>query len=118
MTAKERREKKELFIEILTKNLGVVTAAARAVGVSRVCLYDWRNQDPDFKAKWDAVTEVALDFVENALMKRVQDGDTKAIIYYLNCKGQGRGYGNKVEFNGDLTVNRPKAVFIDTDEDQ
>ncbi|MCC6448747.1 MAG: hypothetical protein IT215_08705, partial [Chitinophagaceae bacterium] len=38
---------KKAMIEALEKSLGVVTTAAKAVGIDRSTHYDWYNNDPE-----------------------------------------------------------------------
>ncbi len=46
-------DKKGAFLEAL-RETGNASAAAKAAGVSRVAVYQWRN-DPVFAARWDDV---------------------------------------------------------------
>ena len=74
----------------------------------------------DFDAAWEEASkeasEMALDLAESALMRNIQAGDTKAIKFYLQCKGKPRGYDLRQEIDLNATVTRPKVVFED-DED-
>ena len=104
---------KELFIEALKKSGGVITPACNAVGIVRTTYYNWRNEDPEFAAACDETTELALDLAESALLRNIQAGDTKAIKFYLLCKGRSRGYDMRQEIDINATVRRPKVIFED-----
>ena len=109
------------FLEALKASAGLVTQACKKVGIgSRKTLYEWRSKDPDFAAAWEEASkeasEMALDLAESALMRNIQAGDTKAIKFYLQCKGKSRGYDLRQEIDLNATVTRPKVVFED-DED-
>ena len=97
MANKTLHNKKRL-LEALEKHLGVVTSACREVGVSRVTYYDYYNNDPEFKKAVDELSNVALDFAESQLHKRISQGDTTGIIFYLKTKGKNRGYIEKQQF--------------------
>ena len=84
--------KKKLMLEALEKSLGIITTACKAVGISRASHYQYMENDPEYAAKVNELTEVQLDFVESKLIERINKGDTVAIIFYLNNKGKSRGY--------------------------
>ena len=85
------------MIQALEKSLGVVTTACRAVDISRETHYRWMREDADYKAAVDELDNVALDFAESKLHKRIEAGDTTAVIFYLKTKGKNRGYIERQE---------------------
>jgi transposase-like protein len=102
MKPTKRHLKKEL-IEALSNSLGNVTIACKLVGINRSTFYEWLKNDPEFKTEVEAIEEEALDFVEDALKKKIQQGDTTAIIFYLKCKGKKRGWNDK-DINTQVNV--------------
>jgi len=115
------KQLKEDYIEALKASAGLVTQACKKVGIdSRQTIYNWRKKDPEFDAACEEAgkeaSEMALDLAESALMRNIQAGDTKAIKFYLTCKGKPRGYDLRQEIDLNATVTRPKVVFED-DED-
>lgn len=102
---------KRVQIEALEKSLGVVTTACRQSGVARSTHYKWMSEDEDFADAVKDLENVALDFAESKLHKRIEQGDTTATIFYLKTKGKHRGYVERV----DLTSNGnqlPAPVII------
>lgn len=91
---------KKRVIEAMDKNLGVVTLACRATGISRKTYYSWYNSDKAFKESCDAVNDVALDFAESQLFKCIKDGSVASIIFYLKTKGKKRGFVERQEITG------------------
>ena len=89
--------KKKLMLEALEKSLGIITTACKAVGISRGSHYQYMENDAEYAAKVNELTEVQLDFVESKLIERINKGDTVAIIFYLNNKGKSRGYNRHNE---------------------
>lgn len=89
--------KKKAFLQALEKNLGIVSNTAKGIGIHRSTYYDWRRTDPDFEKASDDIQEVALDFVESKLLKRISDESDTAIIFYLKTKGKNRGYVERTE---------------------
>ena len=84
--------KKKAMLQALEKSLGIVTTAAKQVGIDRWTHYDWMKADPEYKAAVEAIDDVALDFAESKLHGQIAKGDTTATIFYLNNKGKKRGY--------------------------
>lgn len=100
--ARERiATQKELAIELLKKTFGNVSMTCEKVGISRVQFYEWRREDPAFNAEVDAINDRNLDFVESQLMRGIEEGNAKLIMFYLNAKGRARGYGLRNESDGD-----------------
>ena len=73
--------KKRAMIEALEKSLGVVTTAAKMVGIERTTHYKWMQVDKDYKEKVDDVQNVVLDFAESALHQMVQDHNPAATLF-------------------------------------
>lgn len=92
-----RAQGKADMLEALRRSLGIVTTAARTVGIDRRTHTNWVNNDPDYAAAVAEIQEEALDVVEGALFKKVKDLDTASIIFYLKTKGKTRGYVERVQ---------------------
>ena len=88
------------MIEALEKSLGVVTYAAKSVGIDRVTHYRWCERDPTYKEAVNGIQEVALDFVESKLHQSISKGSDAATIFYLKTKGKNRGYIERQEITG------------------
>lgn len=110
MSAKSNSNKKEAMVEALTKSLGVVTTACKNVGIARKTHYEWYKEDDNYRISVDDVSEVALDFAESMLHKRIQESDTTATIFFLKTKGKKRGYIEKqeVEHSGEIKTDLSK----------
>ena len=102
--------KKKLMIEALRKSLGIVTDACKEVGIDRTLYYRWLKEDEEFRRKVEELEDIALDFAESMLLKKIKEGDTTAIIFYMKTKGKKRGYIEKHEVDsnvaGTLTIVR------------
>ncbi len=107
--------RKGMFLEALTKTLGVKTPALKMAGIVDHNTIDrWRDKDPKFAKEMDAIAEQSLDFAETALYKKIKDGDTTAIIFYLKTKGKKRGYTERTEITG---ANGKNLFANKTDEE-
>ena len=88
---------KRAQIEALEKSLGIVTTACRQTGVARSTHYKWMQEDEEFAQAVKDLDDVAIDFAESKLHKRIEAGDTTAVIFYLKTKGKNRGYIERQE---------------------
>jgi hypothetical protein len=91
---------KKAMIEALEKSLGIVTTACKAVGISRETHYRWTREDEAYKEAVQSIADIALDFAESQLHKRIKDGSDAAVIFYLKTKGKKRGYIERQEITG------------------
>ena len=85
------------MLEALEKTLGVVTSAAKMVGINRTTFYQWMETDMKYKAQVEEIGEVALDYAETQLHKQIGEGQPASTIFYLKTKGKKRGYVEKSE---------------------
>lgn len=84
-----KQKTKEKLLEVLMEAevAGSISLAAARCGISRQTVYNWRAEDYEFEL---AVTsciidgkEKIADLAESALVKRINAGDTTAIIFTL-----------------------------------
>ena len=99
---------KKAMIDAMSKTLGIVTSACKAVGITRQTHYRWMKEDPEYKAQIEELDNVALDFAESSLHKQIKDGNTTATIFYLKTKGKRRGYVERQEVDN---VGKPQIVI-------
>ena len=93
MNSKHKREtKKEAFLSVLFNSEGNISKSCIKSNISRTSVYQWINEDVDFKDRVEQVGDELLDMVESALIQKIKDGNLPAIIFYSKPQGQGRGY--------------------------
>jgi len=74
-----------LFLQGL-KESGTVLHAAEFANIHRNCAYDWRKDDPEFRAEWDAIVEGVVDNVERSLYRQaISEKNVVATIFYLKA---------------------------------
>lgn len=84
-------EQQLTFLRHLEANLGIVSVALQKTGIPRETYEEWlKNQT--FKKSINSVNETSLDYVENQLLRQINEGDLSAIQFYLKTKGKKRGY--------------------------
>lgn len=111
--------KKKSFIEAMKSNLGNITKACEALGISRQTYYNWL-EDEEFKSEVANIDEYVIDFAEHSLFKQIQENNTTATIFYLKTKGKHRGYVEKQEHDhrssdGSMSPQPTSIVFTKPD---
>lgn len=118
MGAKSSTAQKKAMLQALEQTLGVVTTAAKKIGIDRTSHYYWMKNDEKYKEAVEELSNVSLDFAESQLHKQIKEGSAAATIFYLKTKGKQRGYVERqeIEHSGDavnITIeksyeNKPK----------
>ena len=95
------------MLEALEKAMGVVTTAAKMVGIERTTHYLWMREDKEYKEAVEDLQNVVLDFAESALYKMVENHNPAATLFLLKTKGKKRGYVERqeIEHTSDVETN-------------
>lgn len=103
-------EKKKKFLDLFEKVMGNITMACKGVPIVRETYYRWCREDAEFKASCEDVEEGLLDFAETMLQKKIRDGATAELLFFLKTKGKKRGYieRNEFEFKPNTTYLTPE----------
>ena len=108
---RKQQIKKEAFLDALEKSMGIMTQAAKTLGINRVTAYQWMKKDPEFADKVEEIQNLVLDFTESKLYELIEEKNPTAIIFLLKTKGRDRGYVERHEIGGvngkplDVTIN-------------
>lgn len=73
-------EKLTAFCAALGETCNVGKACA-AVGISRWTAYHWKQNDPDFAARWDQAMQVGLTALEDEAHRRAFDGVPEPVLH-------------------------------------
>jgi hypothetical protein len=84
-------EEQETFLQVLDASLGVVGLALQKTGIDMDTYEDWLK-NIFFSKRVQQINETSVDYVENQLIRLIQDGNISAITFYLKTKGKERGY--------------------------
>ena len=85
--------KKAEMLDALYKHRGIVSTAAREIGIHRDVHYDWLKSDTEYANRVNQVKESITDFLEKKLFERIEEGDADTLlIFALKCLGKTRGY--------------------------
>ena len=100
------------MLKALEKSLGVVTTACNKVNVARATHYSWMAKDKKYKKAVEDISEMGLDFAESQLFSLIQDRHPASVFFYLKCKGKGRGYIEKADYENNDNDKEIKLVFV------
>jgi AcrR family transcriptional regulator len=78
-TDRTRQRARDAFLAELALR-GNISDAARAAGVSRRTVYEWREADASFAADWNEALETAIDAMEREAYRRAFEGTRKPVI--------------------------------------
>ena len=95
---------KELFLKASEKSGGNMSVIAERLGVTRSAICHYCERNPWAKQVIIQEDDKVDDLAENQLMKKILEGNMKAITFRLETKGSHRGYvtKQKVEHTGDV----------------
>jgi hypothetical protein len=117
--SEKSKAKKEALLNLLVMNYGNVSKSCSQVDVDKDWFSKWINEksqyfDPEFKKNYDKIDEILLDFSIEKLFNRISKDDFRAITYYLDNKGNNRGFGKDSQpFDNDINLN---ITVINKDE--
>ena len=106
-TAKDREAAMADFLQAYEKSLGVLKTACEATNMCRKTIWEWRKKYPEFDAACHECEEVAIDFVESKMFKKIDRGDKGSeslMIFYLKTKAKHRGYIERQEVDMSAEV--------------
>lgn len=115
--------KKEMIAEVIQKSRGNISVAAKMLGVSRNTIYRYIKDDNELSSMLDDERETMIDNVESKLYSEAINGNITAMIFFLKTQGKKRGYIDRQEFSGDITIKwdweKPQQkVEIKKEEDE
>lgn len=73
-------EKLTAFCAALAET-GIVAKACKAVDISRVTAYQWRNEIPEFAAAWDKALEIGITALEDEAHRRGFEGVDEGVYH-------------------------------------
>jgi hypothetical protein len=109
-TSLERRRR--VFLDALGATLNVSLAARRA-GVTRQCVYQWREREPGFAAAWQALIDERLDDLEAEAFRRAMDG-SDMLLWRLLATHRREVYGAEVRHRVEVLREQRVAILVTT----
>ena len=77
----QRDAKKALLLERLEEKGEEISVAARALGIGKTALWEWRKNDPDFEADLEAAYKLGTDTISEVIRCRAIDGYDETVFH-------------------------------------
>ena len=106
---KERKEKKQVFLEAYDESKGMLTTSCKRAGISPETVYNWRENDKEFDENVKQIKEKWKEWVEGRLMTLIENGNTAATLFFLKCKG-GYRETNRIEVEQVNNIDVQAAI--------
>lgn len=90
----------EEVVAAIEGSKGFVTIIGKRLGCSARHVYNLLDKYATARDALANEREGMRDFAEGMLYKRIEGGDTTAIIFYLKTQAKGRGYVERQEVTG------------------
>ncbi len=85
---------------LIAESRGNVAVIARKLGVSRGTIWNRCNESTTLMAALSDARETMLDNAESMLYKKVMEGSTIELLFFLKTQGRNRGYVERHEVTG------------------
>jgi len=114
-----QRYSQRQVIEALRGTRGLVTLAARQLGCTPRCVHNYVDRYPAVRAALDAARAQQLDIAEAQLFKAIDNGELRAVEFFLRTIGRQRGYGDHLDVDATVDVLstpgwlRTRALLLD-----
>jgi len=93
------------IIVALENNKGLVTLAAKELGIWYQSLYARISKNKRLKDKLIEIREQNLDRAENSLIASIDKGNFDATKFYLTHQGKERGYSEIINIKADVSTD-------------
>lgn len=94
--------------------LGMVGLAAKAAGVSKSLVYQYRRNSAEFAAQWEEAEELAISVLEDVATKRAINASDTLVIFLLKTRAR-KKYGDVIKNEHTGADGEPLRVVIGYD---
>lgn len=95
------------IVDVYIENLCHLKKTADTLGMSRQNLWYKIKHDDELKETLEQVSQLQIQYVEEHLMGKIEEGYFPAIKFYLESKAKHKGYGSSLE----ITTPRPIRII-------
>ncbi|MBB02723.1 MAG: hypothetical protein CMJ47_08765 [Planctomyces sp.] len=87
----------DVILKALTERYGIVSDAAKDLGISRGTLSRWIREDDELKDHLDECREILKDLTESRFIEHLKEGEEWAVRFSLQTLCKDRGYTQRIE---------------------
>lgn len=107
------RFSKKTVKEALRKSGGFISYAARRLGCHHNTVTNYLKRYPDLAEELNVIRESHVDLAESSLIAQVNEKNTQATIFFLECQGKRRGYVRNPALNLHAHVEAGSGTWAD-----
>ena len=100
MTTRPQRYTAEEVAQAVYEAKGLASIAAKRLGCNASTVRNYAAKYPTVKEAIVQAREDLKDFAESKLLRRIDDDDLTAIIFFLKTQAKDRGYVERAEVTG------------------
>lgn len=99
---------------LLEEHDGNISAVARTLGVARDTIYARINESVVLQQALHDARERMLDEAESVLYRKVKEGSTPELLFFLKTQGRSRGYTERTEIEhaGGIQVGGAVTIYL------
>jgi hypothetical protein len=97
----------------IIKSKGFISQVAKNLNCENKTIYNYVNKYPDLQEVINDTREKMIDFAESKLLKKIKQGDTTAIIFFLKTQGKHRGYSEKIGLDTNINFSNTQIELTD-----
>jgi hypothetical protein len=109
----QRRYSKSAVRDALRRSGGFISYAARRLGCHYNTVSNYLKRYPDLMEELNVIRESHIDLAESSLLQQVNEKNTQATIFYLECQGKKRGYVRNPALNLHAHVEAGSGTWAD-----
>jgi len=113
--ASNKKPSTKKLLEAVEHYSGCTMDIARACGVSRGTIYNWRQKDKEFDEAMKKGNDILLDLAKEGLKHLLVNKSEKAILYTLDRLGRKDGYGMMVQVQDKSKLDEQLSNMSDAD---
>ena len=95
---------KEELIKAIKGSAGIISTIAKKLDCTWVTANTYCQKYEETKAALADENEAVLDLSETTVLQSIKGGDVQAAKWLLSTKGKKRGWGEKIEVEGNMNI--------------
>jgi hypothetical protein len=110
---RRQRYTKTQIKQALRASGGFLSYAARRLNCHYATVYNYLKRYPELAEELNAIRESHIDLAESSLIAQVNEKNTQATIFFLECQGKKRGYVRNPALNLHAHVESGSGTWAD-----